>query len=862
MHSASQLWSEEQWITLYDFLRDDVAYGAIVGSFPTSSIAQDDFGGLFCAGRVLPPSILPPPPPPIARQYGDPLSSLSADGSRVCVSMFGRNSRDGQREVERWFMRLINDLFILVASTLVLPGPPCGGTRKFGLMCAETMADIYSSTRPNGVLDRAAGVISSSLMDVIGVLCATGDFAHPESWTLNPEGVVPFPVHASACHTGVAVVNCPVNANGIRGLPASYMGGEQICPISANRQRHRGSRDTEIFAFASPEECRAAVANPSSVPLAMHAESDNFGAYARAGGVSTFLEKSGYGMDMRLSSDVPIKRSNFGGRLLLMRDTLSRAFDDVFYPQYIFHYHWWWFTRGHPLYLRSEVWARYMEIVDEAFDRLAMDILLPRLDLRTLDGSQCSSNFQSSRNNFAALFGESSPECYINAQVAMAHEKLTHCFPAGAQLLTESGRVVLIEEVQLGDVVQIIDRTGGSSFAVVHTISHADASQAVEFCYATAGGRNVTAECANYLPTIEGNASSPSYISSRLKTMRDLAVGDMLFTAVDGAATVSSAVVSEVGTVVLQGLYHIHANVGTATLVVDGFVVSELVDLDSTTGNPSAATDGMGTIERVVTMLQAEARHVHNVSGNASVTMESGPTASSAQEGLTSAIEVRSGATPTGIGANVTTVLTLRSQMGLLRLSHLMHSSLGAERKSQADAKLLRSNWFFGAASREDLEHLYLLGESFAATTDDPTTIHLTAQPPLTTSGLTSTLGSTSIYHMLMFLFEAGDFFSSANDMDWSLTGIMNRTGVLAVLSSGDANVTVGEVEVTAPTGVGVPDIAPLPSPSPAASASASFPVVVVILGIVACIAVVLVVVILRRRHSKQYKVGVKPAAA
>ena len=464
------------------------------------------------------------------------------------------------------------------------------------------------------------------------------------------------------------------------------------------------------------------------------------------------------------------------------------------------------------------------QYIDAKLDDLARNTLLPRMDLRTLAGAKCHVPL-----TWEGLFGDGNDDCYINTQTGYVRQNIVFCFPAGAKLLTESGTVVGIEEVHLGDSVQIIGASGASSFAAVHTISHADADRAITFCYATAAGRNLTAECDNFVPAINTwcTGSCDTYAESGLKTMRDLEVGDVLFTSIDGAATVTAAAVTAVGTVVLQGLYHLHANPRTAMLVVDGFVVSELVNLETATGgkallHENAAVVGSEEFDALAVSLksvfttssqmaeQVLAAVWSNETYNVSQVLESAPMA---HEGLKAAIEASSGARPAGIGEigdNVTTVLTPRAQMGLLRLSHLMYSMLGNTLKSRADAKLLISDWFFTSASKEDVKHLYLLGEAFAATTDDASSIHLTEQPPLNTSSLVSAVGATSIFHALNMLFEAGDFFSNASDTDWSLTEVLQRTGILAILSN--RNVTVGEQEVEEPTGAGV---RPPPSPPP-----------------------------------------------
>ena len=307
--------------------------------------------------------------------------------------------------------------------------------------------------------------------------------------------------------------------------------------------------------------------------------------------------------------------------------------------------------------------------------------------------------------------------------------------------------------------------------------------------------------------------------------MRDLEVDDVIFTARDGAATVSAAVVTAVGTVVLQGLYHLHANVATAVIVVDGVVVSELANLSSVTGDATILRNfsGISLSSDFNNAVSLTASDMHKVVNSTleNMIMNGANNAStppafrhvfvpSALAGLQAAIEASSGTKPVGIGENITTVFTPRAQMGLLRLAHLMFASLGTTLKSQADAKLLLSEWFFTSASRDDIKHLYLLGEAFAATVADNSTLHLTEQPTLTTSGLVSAIGATSIYHALSFLFDTS-FFSNANDRDWSLTDVLDRTGILAVLRGG--NITVGKLVVNEATGVGVPQWPDPPSP-------------------------------------------------
>jgi hypothetical protein len=215
--------------------------------------------------------------------------------------------------------------------------------------------------------------------------------------------------------------------------------------------------------------------------------------------------------------------------------------------------------------------------------------------------------------------------------------------------------VARIEQVQLGNSIQIITVSAASSYAAVHTITHADAAAEVLYCYATAAGRNITAECNNFIPAIHTSCVAPcnTYAETSLKRVAHLEVGDKIFEANSGTATASAVVVTAVGTEVLQGAYHLHANVETAALVVDGFVVSELVSLDTFFGHPN-----------VVDAAWTEA-------------------SSAVQEGLTTSIESRGDVRPPPTGWKASTYLTPRAQMGLLRLSQLVYSSLGAALKAQ-----------------------------------------------------------------------------------------------------------------------------------------------------------------------------------
>ena len=346
-------------------------------------------------------------------------------------------------------------------------------------------------------------------------------------------------------------------------------------------------------------------------------------------------------------------------------------------------------------------------------------------------------------------------------------QKRNRCFPAGAQLRMVDGSVVRIEHLQLGDAVQIITASATSAYAAVHTISHANAAVEKVYCYATAAGRNITAECNNFIPAINASCvgSCNTYAETSLKIMGDLEVGDTIFEANSGTATASAVVVTAVGTDVLQGLYHLHANVETAALVVDGFVVSELANLDVVFGATSVED------------------------GSSALTAAS----SLAQEGLTTSIEARGDVTPPPTAGNASTYLTPRVQMGLLRLSHLMYSSLGATLKAQFDAKFLVSNWFFESATEADVRTVFLLGEAFAKTADDQSSLHLTEQPRLAAEGFTSAVGATSIFEVVTFLFDAGDFFSNPQATNFSLTQVLDRTGFLAVL--GGDNVTIESID-------------------------------------------------------------------
>ena len=131
--------------------------------------------------------------------------------------------------------------------------------------------------------------------------------------------------------------------------------------------------------------------------------------------------------------------------------------------------------------------------MDEIKDDLAA-VLLPFMRLRTISGESCT---VTRSDTWDGLFGDEDTECYIDAQVGSMHEEMTTCFPAGAQLLTEDGNVLSIEQVHLGSPVQIIGASGKSSYAPVHTISHADADRAVAFCFAETAGPKLTAECSN-----------------------------------------------------------------------------------------------------------------------------------------------------------------------------------------------------------------------------------------------------------------------------------------------------------------------------------------------------------------------------
>ena len=807
--------------------------------FPSTSTEEQDLVGLMCLGRGAPQ----PPSPPMVREYTLRAQDPSIE-RRVCVSLF----RDNTFGVAEAYAEWAATTFDILHDTMM--GCPSGLLCQVWPRVLERLQErsgpdssIYHDMHPTwNLLREGYGSSTPRLhpyLNLFGVFCSTGEFANPirERWPIQSAQLsarVRSPVQVAACEiAGVATLECPINAYQIHSLPSNnpYM-ESAACPTArsaaaAGEQWWEYRRkDTEIYAFSSPAECSAAVKDDSSTPLpsAMTAQQDILGAYGRTGGDSPDISDGIYGTDVHMSI-VPIKRSNFAQRLEHLRNPslwrpVLRYIIMCFDP----------FGEGD-----FDYWTSTLEsVLHSRFDDLVNEVLLPRMELRTISGDLCELN----NRTWRGLFGDTLPDCYIYARVGTTYEPRTNCFPAGAQLRTANGGVVDIEQIQLGDAVKIITASGTCSYADVHTISHANAEQAATFCYATAAGRNITAECNNFVPAINNSCvgSCDTYAETTLKTMRKLEVGDVIFAATDGTANPFAVVVSAVGTVRLQGLYHLHANVETATLVVDGFVVSELVNLQSYPGR-SPPTDGsssqphplneepssMGPRWSLVrTASNASQDLCEIVLGDVLLCLtpladNAAPAnAHMALHGLQSAIEARGDARPIQVGGNATAILTPRAQMGLLRLAHLMYDSLGATLKSLADAKFLMSEWFFKSASETDVKYLHLLGEAFANTADDPERIHLTAQPPLTTEGFTSAVGATSLFHVLTSLFNAGDFFSPSQDTEWSVTEVFRRTGLLAVLSGG--NLTVGEFNVTEPTGAAVLPPPSLPSQPPSPS--------------------------------------------
>ena len=783
----------------------------------------------WCQEGVVPAL---PPPPPLLRDYPAPIL-FSGNRKFACASL----SKAGTSGFEMGRAVLPSVLLLPWHAWVFLTRATHDVDHESGL-ASDLLAILGSRADMLAHVDPLITQDAVDEMHRLYVFCGSGTNARPgQEWPSVKPSASPT-VEADLCRiAGVAVLRCPTNAADIPSLPSDSYVSPSVCPTANRWDAEVWPRiDTEIFAFSSPEECAAAVGTTMNSASYMQ---DSFGAHARVGGVSPDTTSRACDGQCAQMAQIPVKRSNFQAQLQFVPDILKGQFDSYVWPllectlyaKYSFAVDRFRPTKcgtAHYVYThagrstvpvgasaRSHYQRMWNDRMDEELNDLAR-AMLPLMDLRTLSGAPCTV-----AATWDGLFGDGNPGCYINAQVGSKYDAQPLCFPAGAQLRTESGTVLNIEDVRLGDRVQIIGAAGTSSFAAVHTISHADADRVAAFCYATADGRNVTAECNNFVPA--GNASN--YSESRLKTMRDLEVDDVIFTAFDGAATVSAAVVTAVGIVSLQGLYHLHANVATAVIVIDGVVVSELANLNSVTGDSTILRDFSGIslssdFNNAVSLAASDMQKVVNSTlemiMNGANNVSTPPAfrhafVPSALAGLQAAIEASSGTKPVGIGENITTVFTPRAQMGLLRLAHLMFASLGTALKNQADAKLLLSEWFFTSASQDDIKHLYLLGEAFAATVGDTSTLHLTEQPTLTTSGLVSAIGATSIYHALSFLFDTG-FFSNANDGDWSLTDVLDRTGILAVLRGG--SVTVGEVDVNEATGVGVPQWPDPPPPS------------------------------------------------
>ncbi|KAG0565218.1 hypothetical protein KC19_8G174400 [Ceratodon purpureus] len=151
------------------------------------------------------------------------------------------------------------------------------------------------------------------------------------------------------------------------------------------------------------------------------------------------------------------------------------------------------------------------------------------------------------------------------------------CFPGDATVILAGGEVKRMSSLALGDKVAVRRHDGGLDYEDIYAFGHKDASAAAKYVHLSLKpvGANMsdpalestTLELTPLHFTVISSGSEISY-----KRARDVRVGDMMWAQASKHAELSLYLVTDISTVVKQGLYNPYTLGGT--IIVNGVVAS------------------------------------------------------------------------------------------------------------------------------------------------------------------------------------------------------------------------------------------------------------------------------------------------
>ena len=143
------------------------------------------------------------------------------------------------------------------------------------------------------------------------------------------------------------------------------------------------------------------------------------------------------------------------------------------------------------------------------------------------------------------------------------------CFPGDATVQAEDGSLRRMDELRIGDRVEVVRADGSLGFEDVYLFTHKDGATSAAYVTLTLdSGRSLTLSPRHFIPTAQDGGSWQGHL---LKAAEEVAIGDTVWYRADDGA-MASARVAAAATGVRAGLYNPLTLGGT--IVVDGVAAS------------------------------------------------------------------------------------------------------------------------------------------------------------------------------------------------------------------------------------------------------------------------------------------------
>ena len=162
-----------------------------------------------------------------------------------------------------------------------------------------------------------------------------------------------------------------------------------------------------------------------------------------------------------------------------------------------------------------------------------------------------------------------SSSCGARGQGCFGYCESKSCFPANATIRLENGSVATMDQLKVGDRVQVVYADGSIGYDDIYLMTHNDPAWSATYVKVElASGQSLTLSPRHFVPVSEAGSAWGEHV---LKGANELAVGSVVWHR-DAQGVIQSSKVTHVDWVVANGAFN--PMTASGTVVVDGIVAS------------------------------------------------------------------------------------------------------------------------------------------------------------------------------------------------------------------------------------------------------------------------------------------------